>query len=125
MRIIKTLAMFVAPLLSFLGVDFLISNLIKAGKLKFSKESEKKYTEIESEYKQKLISWAKKRGINIKNPNRREKDLLKKELEIVESEALDKFIDYLKANRRKRDIKILLIGTEFVKIVNEHIKNRL
>lgn len=125
MRIIRTLAMLIAPLFAMLGIDFTLSTLIRKGRVQLSKDSSEKYQEIESEYKQKLIAWAKKRGINTKKPNKREQELLKNEINIIEGEALDKFIDYLKANRRRKDIKALLVGTQFVKIIHEHIKNRL
>ena len=116
--------MLIAPILGLLGIDFALNELIEKGKVKLSRESEMKYKEIDSEYKQKLIAWAKKRGINLKNPSKREQSLFKEELKIAESEALDKFIDYLKANRKRRDIRALAIGAEFAKVINEKIKGR-
>lgn len=125
MRIIKTLGMLIAPLLSLLGVDFALSSLIKKGKVKFSKESQEKYSEIETEYKKKLMAWAQKKGINVKRPSYREKEILKKELHALEGEALDRFVEYLRANRKRKDLMALAIGAELAKIINEHVKDKI
>lgn len=122
MRILKTLALLISPIFATLGLDFTFSKLIENRKIKLSKESEKKYREIESEYKQHLLEWASRKGINIKRPSYRDKEYLKKELKVVESEVLDRFMDFLRKNRKYRDIKVLIAGVEMAKIVNEHFK---
>lgn len=123
MRILKTLGLLIAPIFAVLGIDFTLSKLVQSGKIKLSRDSEKKYKEIESEYKQYLLEWASKKGINLKRPSNRDKEFLRKEMEAVEGEVLDKFIDFLRKNRRHRDLKILAAGAEVAKIINEHLKN--
>lgn len=124
MRIIKTLGFLISPMLALLGIDFALNKVVKLGKMKFSRESKKKYEEIESEYKEELIKWAKKRGINIKRPSIREQKLLKKEINVLEGELIDKFSDWLRKTRKTRDLKILLAGIEAAKMFNDHIKGR-
>lgn len=124
MKIIKTLGLLAAPLFALLGIDFAFNKAIKNGRLRFSRESQAKYEEIESEYKQKLMEWAKRKGINFNRPSRRDEGILRKEMEIVEGEILDKFADWLKHTRKVKDLKVLFAGIEMAKVFNEHLKDK-
>ena len=61
-------------------------------------------------------------GLQLTTKFPKDKEYLKKELKVVESEVLDRFMDFLRKNRKHRDIKVLIAGVEMAKIVNEHFK---
>lgn len=124
MRIIRTIGRLFAPTLSVIGLDFALDKVIKSGKIKFSRESSEKYDEISNKYRQQLLEWAYKKGINIKKPSYREKEILKDHIDEFESKVLEEFSDYLKKKRKTRDLKILLAGIEIAKFFNDNLKGK-
>ena len=124
MKILKAASLILAPLFSLLGFDFTVSKLINTGKLSFSRDTQKKYNEIEEKYKEEIAKWVKKKGINLKSPTRREKDELNEYLVHAESDIIDKFSDYLKANRKKRELRLLYVALNAAKVYNEHMRGK-
>lgn len=119
-------ALIALPIATYLGIESYKSNILDSKDLsKYSQSSQREYRKIEKEYAKELNDWIKKQEEYLKkNPSKYRIDKIKKKLveksDEVESQMIDKFIDYLKANGKRKELRMLLLGLQGTKLFDNY-----